>query len=29
MQQTVLDELTAYGIAPDAVEKEAFVYNGA
>ncbi|UZP68884.1 FAD/NAD-binding family oxidoreductase [Desulfovibrio mangrovi] len=29
MQQTVVEELAAYGIAPDTVEKEAFVYNGA
>lgn len=29
MQQTVVEELAAYGIAPDTVEKEAFIYNGA
>lgn len=29
MQETVLDELSAYGIARDTVEKEQFLYNGA
>lgn len=29
MQETVLEELSAYGIAPDSVEKEEFAYSGA
>jgi predicted ferric reductase len=29
MQETVLTELSAYGISPDSVEKEEFLYNGA
>ncbi len=29
MQQTVLEELSSYGVLPDAVEREAFLYRGA